>query len=246
MQIAHKIEYIARDAQRQEIAWVRVTKGDGGRREYELKSNPLSEEERASLHVRAMECIDCHSRPAHRFPSAVDSVNQALEAGVLSTGLPSIKEVAVAALDGGYESTAEALDAIDEHMRSFYEEEYPEVLEEDAEAVGAAVHTLRAIYRRTIFPEMKADWRTHPDNSGHWDSPGCFRCHNDEMLDAEGESVTTDCTTCHAILGQNDETIDSMDDFDLGRAFIHPEDWSEIEEFTLCSDCHTGGVELYE
>jgi hypothetical protein len=66
------------------------------------------------------------------------------------------------------------------------------------------------------------------------------------MLDAEGESVTTDCTTCHAILGQNDETIDSMDDFDLGRAFIHPEDWSEIEEFTLCSDCHTGGVELYE
>jgi hypothetical protein len=37
-----------------------------------------------------------------------------------------------------------------------------------------------------------------------------------------------------------------MDDFDLGRAFVHPEDWSEIEEFTLCSDCHTGGAELYE
>ncbi len=66
------------------------------------------------------------------------------------------------------------------------------------------------------------------------------------MLDAEGESVTTDCTTCHAILAQDDETIETMDDFDLGRAFVHPEDWSEIEEFTLCSDCHTGGVELYE
>ena len=93
---------------------------------------------------------------------------------------------------------------------------------------------------------MKADWRAHPDNSGHRDSPGCFLCHNDEMIDAEADSVMTDCTACHAILGQNDEMIDSMDDFDLGRAFVHPEDWSEIEEFTLCSDCHTGGAELYE
>jgi hypothetical protein len=245
MQIAEKIEYVARDAQRQDIAWVRVT-NDQRSREYDLDSSPLSHEERASLPVRTMQCIDCHSRPAHRFPSAIDSVNQALEVGALSRNLPSIKEASVAALDGGFESTAEAMEGIGEHVRSFYEDEYPEVLEEDGDELESNIEMLRKIYQRTIFPEMKADWRTHPDNSGHRDSPGCFRCHNDEMLNAEGESVTTDCTTCHAILAQDDETIETMDEFELGRAFVHPEDGSEVEEFMLCSDCHTGGQELYE
>ena len=31
-----------------------------------------------------------------------------------------------------------------------------------------------------------------------------------------------------------------------GEQFVHPEDGSVFEEFTQCSDCHTGGKELYE
>jgi hypothetical protein len=246
MQIAGKVEYIAVDRQRQEIAWVRSTDAEGGIREFALESSPLSDEERASLPVRTMQCTDCHSRPAHRFPSAVDSVNEALGAGVLSRELPSIKEVSVTALGAEYATTPEALAAIDTSLREFYEEEYPEVVEEQGGDVDAAVATLQAIFERTIFPEMKADWRAHPENSGHRDWPGCFRCHNDELLDADGESITTDCSACHSILAQDDETIASMDDFQQGQAFVHPEDGDTIEEFTLCSDCHTGGAELYE
>jgi hypothetical protein len=246
MQIASRVEYIARDARRQEIAWVRVTDREGATREYQLDSDPLSAEERASLPVRTMDCVDCHNRPAHRFTSAVDSVNRALEIGELSRELPSIKEVAVAALDGGYDTTPAALAGIDRHLREYYAEEYPEVLEEQEEAVGAGVAALRAIYQRTIFPEMKADWRAHPDNGSHLDSPGCFRCHNDQMVDAEGESVTWECSACHAVLAQDDESIGTMDDFELGQPFVHPEDGGEFEEFSLCSECHTGGQEVYE
>lgn len=246
MQIAHRVEYIARDPQRQEVAWVHVTDRDGARREYQLDSNPLSDDERASLPVRAMECLDCHSRPAHRFPSATETVNRALEARLLPRDLPSIKEIAVQALDGEYESTPDALVGIEEHLRGFYEEEYPELVGSRSDAVEASIETLHAFYRRTIFPEMKADWRAHPDNSGHLDSPGCFRCHNDEMLDAEGESVPWDCSTCHAILAQDGESVGMTGDLETGQPFVHPEDGSTFDEFSLCSDCHTGGKELYE
>jgi hypothetical protein len=53
MQIAEKVEFIARDPQRQEIAWMRVTDGEGKMREYQLQSKPLSDAERASLPVRS-------------------------------------------------------------------------------------------------------------------------------------------------------------------------------------------------
>jgi hypothetical protein len=246
MQIAKKVEYVARDAQRQEIAWVRVTDAEGKAREYRLEANPLSDEERSSLPVHTMECIDCHSRPAHRFSSAIGSVNRALEFGLLPRDLPSIKEVAVQALDGGYETTPAALEGIERHVRDYYQEEHPDVLKERGDAVDESVATLRAIYQRTMFPEMKADWRAHPDNLGHLNSPGCFRCHNDGMLNADGESITTDCATCHAVLAQNESSIGTMDDFETGEQFVHPEDGSTFDEFTLCSDCHTGGKELYE
>jgi nitrate/TMAO reductase-like tetraheme cytochrome c subunit len=246
MQISRRVEYVARDARRNEIAWVRVTEQDGTQREYESDSSPLSDDERAALKVHAMDCIDCHSRPAHRFAPATETVNRALEAGLLSRDLPSIKEVAVSALDGGYETTADALVGIEEHLREFYEEEYPEVVEDRSDELDAGIATLRTLYRRTIFPEMKADWRAHPDRSGHLDAPGCFRCHNDEMLDADGDAIPLECSSCHAVLAQDDETIETMEEFEVGRPFEHPEDGSTFDEFSLCSDCHTGGAELYE
>jgi hypothetical protein len=246
MQIAGKVEFIARDPQRQEIAWVRFVDEKGKAREYQPQSKPLSDAERASLPVRTMECIDCHSRPAHRFPSATDSVNLALEGGLLPRDLPSIKAVAVQALDGGYASTPAALEGIDRHVRESYEKEHPELLKDRAEAVEASIATLRRIYQRTIFPEMKADWRAHPDNSRHLYSPGCFRCHNDGMVDSEGKSIAWDCTTCHAVVAQMATSAATTADFEKGEPFVHPADGSAFEQFMQCSDCHTGGKELYE
>jgi hypothetical protein len=246
MHIAEKVEFIARDPQRQEIAWVRHTDGKGNTREYQPQSKPLSDAERASLPVRTMECVDCHSRPAHRFLSATDSVNLALEAGLLPRDLPYIKAVAVRALDGGYESTSAALEGIDRRVRESYEKEHPELWKERAEAVETSIAMLRKIYQRTIFPEMKADWRAHPDNNGHLYSPGCFRCHNDELRSADGEQIVTDCAACHAVVAQTRISAATTADFEKGEPFVHPADGSAFEGFMLCSDCHTGGREIYE
>lgn len=246
MLIARKVEYIARDAQHQDIAWVRVTHPDGRVEEYEREGQPLSDAERESLEVRTMECVDCHSRPAHRFPSPVESVNAALVAGSISARIPEIKEAGVRALDGGYETTPEAMNAIGVRLRSFYEEKHPELLNGNSQDLGASIAALQDIYRRTIFPEMKADWTSHPNNIGHWNSPGCFRCHNDELVNEEGQAIFKDCTRCHAILTQGDDRIELDRDFEQGVAFLHPEDRETVAEFTFCPDCHTGGADLYD
>ena len=41
MFVAQKVEYIARDPQRQQIAWVKVTRADGSTREYQDSANPI-------------------------------------------------------------------------------------------------------------------------------------------------------------------------------------------------------------
>jgi hypothetical protein len=133
-----------------------------------------------------------------------------------------------------------------ERLRAYYEEEYPDELEEYSDALDETVLVLGKIYTRTIFPEMKADWSAHPNNIGHRDSLGCFRCHSDEMVDADGEEIFQDCSGCHAILAQESDTVEVAEDFEAGTAFIHPEDSEPMEEFTLCSDCHTGGGDVYE
>jgi len=93
---------------------------------------------------------------------------------------------------------------------------------------------------------MKADWSAHPDNIGHRDAPGCFRCHNDEMESAQGDTIFTDCTKCHAILAQGEQVIEARADFQNGQVFVHPDDEEDFDEFTLCTDCHDGGFGAYE
>jgi hypothetical protein len=246
MQRERTVEYAARDRQRQDIAWVRVTEADGEVREYRNAADPIDDEALAALEVRTMQCIDCHSRPAHRFRSPIDSVNALIATGALSRELPRIKEIAVRALDGDYEDSEQAMTGIGSSLEEFYDEEYPELADERSDTIAAAADALRAVYRRTIFPEMKADWRAHPDNSGHRDSPGCFRCHNDEMVDEEDEAVFSDCMRCHAILAQDDSSIETIEDFTLGRDFVHPEDFEAVQEYSACAECHTGGASLYD
>jgi hypothetical protein len=246
MVAAQSVEFLARDAQRQDIAWIRVTDADGSVREYENQSDPLTDEEKTSLVPRTMDCIDCHSRPAHAFRSPVDVVNEALRSELLPSDLYFIKEASVRALDGRYESVAEALPGIEASLRNYFEEEDPDVLEEQSDEIASAARVLQDIYPQTIFPEMKADWTTHPNNIGHTDSPGCFRCHNEEMVDADGKAIFADCTGCHSILAQDQEAIEAAGALDQGMGFAHPQDGASIETFKLCSKCHTGGQEIYD
>ncbi len=46
---------------------------------------------------------------------------------------------------------------------------------------------------------MRVTWGTHINNLGHTDSPGCFRCHDDNHKTADGEVIRQDCDLCHTI-----------------------------------------------
>jgi nitrate/TMAO reductase-like tetraheme cytochrome c subunit len=242
----NKVEFIARDEERQDIPFVRVTSEDGKVTEYNNTDEPLSDEERAELTTHQVECMDCHSRPAHQFAKPMDSINKAIAAGSISRDLPYIKLQSVKLLDTRYETKPEALKEISYGLTGYYNEEYPEVLTEQKDELLQAVTTLQDIYNRTIFPEMRADWSAHPNNIGHRDSPGCFRCHNDVMESDDGEAIFTDCTKCHAILAQGENIIETRADFQRGQVFVHLDDDEEFDDFELCTDCHDGGFGAYE
>lgn len=271
MHIANEVRYIARDRRRQDIAWVRVERADGTVTEYEDRRDPLSEEEKAALPTRTMDCLDCHNRPAHKFRTPVALLNDALATELISRELPHIKEQGTYALDGEYASTEEAMAGIARHLREYYREAYPEVLETSREALERAIEEIRGIYRTSIFPGMEANWAAYPDNIGHRDWPGCFRCHNENMMapaeeeeepaaDAEsdmgfmmpgmggpqGETIFTDCMRCHLILAQGETADQAQVDFTEGEPFIHPDENEVMDEYNDCTECHSGGSLVYE
>ena len=69
----------------------------------------------------------------------------------------------------------------------------------------AAVRALQEIYSRNVFPEMKVTWGTYPNNLGHQNFPGCFRCHDDNHKSQAGKAITQDCSACHDLLAMDEE-----------------------------------------
>jgi nitrate/TMAO reductase-like tetraheme cytochrome c subunit len=246
MFIANKVEYIATDERRQDIRWVHITRADGSVSEFINVDDPLSEAEKATAEVRTMDCMDCHNRPAHQFMAPMSSVNMAIEQGAIPRSLPYVKVQAVQALSLQYETTDEAMVGIANDLRNYYRVEYPRFLEDGNGDLTQAIQAVQAIYRRSIFPAMNANWSAYPDNIGHHISPGCFRCHNESMQSAAGENVFTTCNKCHLILAQGESIEEVNVDLRTGLAFVHPEDGSTIEEYQDCVDCHTGGGSVYE
>jgi nitrate/TMAO reductase-like tetraheme cytochrome c subunit len=246
MLIANKVEYIPVDGKRQDIAWVRVTRADGSITEYRNQDFDLSDEDLAERELRAMDCMDCHNRPAHQYPPPTLSVDQAMEDGRISREIPYIKVQAVNALSAGYPTLDGAIVGIANMIRAYYQEEYPEFIGKRSAELTTAIRQVQDIYRKSIFPYMKADWSVYPDNIGHLNSPGCFRCHTEAMEDGNGNTISTACNTCHLVLAQG-EDVERVDvNLEDGLPFVHPEDFDTIEEFTFCPDCHTGGGAIYE
>jgi hypothetical protein len=47
---------------------------------------------------------------------------------------------------------------------------------------------------------MKIRWGTYASHIGHDGGRGCFRCHTQDLVDADNRSITDDCSLCHSIL----------------------------------------------
>jgi hypothetical protein len=49
------------------------------------------------------------------------------------------------------------------------------------------------------FADEGVSWRSFPDNKGHKNFPGCFRCHSGKHANPEGEPIRLQCGLCHSI-----------------------------------------------
>ncbi|HWM25316.1 MAG TPA: NapC/NirT family cytochrome c [Chthoniobacterales bacterium] len=229
MNIANKVEYIASDEHLTKIPWVRVTNAQGLTTEYR---SPEFKDDPARHKIRTMDCMDCHSRPAHKVQSPNDAVDIAMANGRIDRTIPNAKAKLVEALTQPYGTKPEALQAIATSLGQAYP---------DPAQANPLIQQAQAIYRRNFFPEMKMDWRTHPDQISHKDWDGCFRCHDGKHKTTDGQKTiaASDCRSCHIILAQG--SGDQLKQLNAdGHAFIHVD--SEFSDFS-CAECHTGGVQ---
>ncbi|MGB2676143.1 MAG: NapC/NirT family cytochrome c [Candidatus Acidiferrum sp.] len=240
MNIENRITYIATDAQRLVIPWIQATDLQGNSTVYVTKDASLKPGEIENAAKYLMDCIDCHDRPSHIFTPPDRSVDDSLLAGRIDSSLPFIKHQGVSALTKTYNSTNEALRDIAADIRQFYSTKYPGVYANRGNSIQAAVVDLQHIYQSTFFPYMKVDWRTHPNNIGHFYAPGCFRCHDGQHVSSDGKVIPKDCNTCHTVLAQLESGVPLIR-HEEGVPFKHPVDIGDLTQVT-CSDCHTGGV----
>jgi hypothetical protein len=71
-------------------------------------------------------------------------------------------------------------------------------------AVRNSARGVLDIYKRNVFPEMNINWGAYPNNLGHTNFPGCFRCHDGNHNSAEGKTISQDCNACHNTLAMEE------------------------------------------
>ncbi len=240
MNIANEITYFSTDEHQQTIPWVRVKDPQGRITEYTAKDANVTPEQVAKATKVRMDCITCHNRPTHIYVPPDRSVDQSLFIGKIDPTLPFIKQQAVQTLTRDYKTTPEALEGIATDLDTFYLTKYPQLHQTRLPAIQQAITEAQRIYQTTIFPDMKVDWRTHPDNVGHFYFTGCFRCHDGNHASKDGKMIRKDCEICHTIIRQEVAGRPLLEAV-RGETFKHPVDIGDITSVS-CSDCHTGGV----
>ena len=235
----NEINYLASDEKRQVISYIHVKDLQGRVTEYYARDSKLTKEQIAKAEKQRMDCVDCHNRPAHVYMPPEQAVDQSLLARRLDASIPYIKQQAVTALTGKYDTTDAAVQGIAHDIVGFYARNYPDFAKARQVEIRHAIGEVQQIFRRTTFPEMKLNWQTHPNNLGHFYFNGCFRCHDGQHVSPEGKVVSKDCNICHTILGQEEGGVSMAAVPKIN--FQHPVDLGDLTQVN-CSDCHTGGV----
>jgi len=192
------IRYLS-DPSRENIYSIEVKTADGAQKTFKNSAVPP-----VDAQWRTMDCVDCHNRPAHTFHEPAEEIDAALGDGRIDTSLPFIKREGLRVLKSAYPSQAQARTGILREIDQFYRTQYPAVASERASAVSQAGRALTDIWAWNVFPQMKVTWNTYPVHLGHQQSPGCWRCHDDEHVTEKGEKIGQQCGLCHNIVAQDE------------------------------------------
>ena len=143
-------------------------------------------------------------------------------------------------LSQNYTSKEQAREGIATALDVFYLKQYPKIYEAQRDAIKKAITEVQKIYQTNIFPEMKVNWRTHPDNIGHTLYPGCFRCHEGNHVSREGKVLRKDCQLCHTIIGQ-ETAVQKPTEVAAAEKFDHPWPLMGKHAQISCNQCHWRG-----
>lgn len=198
----NEVRYASVDDKRIDMLWAEVKQPDGSYRRYTNKE--LTNLSFGDLSVREMDCVDCHNRATHIYEEPDVAIDERMQKGLLDSSLPFLKKVALTALNARYRTRDAAMEGIENTVRGFYLEEYPTIYRSNTASIDSLVAVLRQIYERNIHPEMNITWSSYNSHIGHRSKEGCLRCHNANMVDQSGTSISGDCALCHSILANEE------------------------------------------
>lgn len=234
-----KIEYMDPADDREALPWVKSTnKLTGETVVYKDSEAPISDSAFAATKPRTMDCMDCHTRPSHKYRSPSVFVDHSIAAGNIPVTLPMIKKVSMDILTPAWENREIAHDTIRKYIESFYKNTYPDIFANRKADIDLAVKSIIADYSVNIFPEMKATWEAYPDHIGHMEANGCFRCHNGKHVSDTGKRISNDCDLCHNIMVQGTPGSEEVAPFNGSLAFKHPVDIDNAWKEMACTECH--------
>jgi hypothetical protein len=163
------------------------------------KEAKITDEELNKLPINFMDCMDCHNRPSHIFFPPETAVDKAMAGGNISPQLPWIKKLALDALVKEYGNHQNVHEEIRQSIEGYYARNYPKVMKNQKAQIDKSIDAILTIYDRNVFPTMKVNWTSYPNNIGHRNWPGCFRCHNDRHISQTGKVLTSSCPVCHTM-----------------------------------------------
>jgi hypothetical protein len=213
---ANRVRYWTNDRSRQSIGRIEYTEDNGSITQFNAGDSKLTPEDLAKP-GRIMDCVDCHNRPTHTFLPVAEAVDQALSQDQISPSIPYIKKKAVEVLQTAYPDRETARQQIRATLTAFYQAQYADFYQKQKSAIDRSIEQVENLYLRNIFPAMKVTWGTYPNNIGHMNTPGCFRCHDGSHTSKDGRSINQDCDSCHVLLAMQEQNPAVLDQLQ-----IHP------------------------
>ncbi len=242
--IINPVYYYSNDIENQVIPYVRVMNEDGTYTEYKDVESGFDPATIDESKLKEMECTTCHNRVSHNFKPPQVSVDEAMARGLINPDIPDIHYRAVEVLYGSYDTREAAMTAI-EGLGKYYQT--TDYYQGHSDQISQAVQQIKAIYDLTFFPDQKVTWTTHPNNLGHINAPGCFRCHDGKHLDTAKQAIRLECNLCHSI-----PVVATAEDFvtkiEISRgpepeSHLNP-NWINLHNQAFnaaCESCHTMG-----
>ncbi len=196
--VENRVLFYATDELQQNIPYIRVYNSDGTITEYTDIASSFNPASLKETDLKEMDCVTCHNRVTHLVPMPADQMDAALSRGFIDKTIPSIREKGIEVLSKSYNSQQAGLNGI-AGLDNYYQAYYPDYYAANTKNIQSAIAYIQNIYTSSVNLDQLSDWFTHPNNIGHMDFAGCFRCHDGKHMDAKQQAIRLECNLCHTI-----------------------------------------------